>query len=87
MTTAEKYQARTFANLLDSPLSSRQMELLRAQLLQGRLVELDDGDLLVALRAPYVPARFGRDGRERWRIQDPVLPDPWADHIRVTDST
>ena len=72
---------RSFGDLLEIDDHQHDTPLMQAQLLQGQVCELSDGDLLVALRAPYVVARFALDGRRRWVVRDDVLPKPWIKHI------
>ena len=63
----------------DTPRNSR----LIPQLVQGDVCGLPDGDLVIALRAPYRLARYSRSERV-WDATDDVLPDPWNHHIIAT---
>lgn len=72
---------RSLADLLEIDDPHYDDPFLRNQLEQGMVCELSGGDLLVALRAPYVVARFSLDGRKRWQVHDDILPKPWKKHI------
>lgn len=60
--------------------------LIRAQMAQGWAAELPDGDVVLALHAPYVLARFSPEGEMRWQIRDSLLPDPRERHIVASET-
>jgi hypothetical protein len=72
---------RSFADLVDSIVPAHIPPAVREQLTQASLAELPGGDLLVALRAPYVVGRYSISGNRRWLVRETLLPNPWGDYI------
>jgi hypothetical protein len=72
---------RSFAELLGATHPPRLSPDVREQLTQGSLTELSGGDVIVALRAPYVVGRFSITGVRRWLVRDAQLPEPWRQHV------
>lgn len=78
---------RSVGALLPPVPSALWTPIIREQLVQGEVVEVAGGDIIVALRAPYRIARFDLLGRRKWETSDTLLPWPWARHIKVTPTS
>jgi len=87
VTDGDGRHLRSFGELLEAGGAFAPTDLVRGQLMQGRVVELRGGDILVALEAPFVAARFSIDGRQRWLVRDGVAPNPLGRWIVQTDTT
>lgn len=76
------YAGSFFEPLRNAP-ARYQAQQLRAQLNQGVLCEASEGDLLVALAAPYLVGRFTPSGVERWLVADSLIAAPWDGAISL----
>jgi len=77
----------SFAQLLDYLPLQYDNDVVRMQVNRGFATVLDDGDLLIALAAPYRLARYSPAGEQRWLVTDPILPNPWEGYIEYSRDT
>lgn len=75
-------RVQSYAPFLEDLTVEPDAEVVLSQINSGYVTELPDGDLVVALAAPYMLARFAPDGTERWRVTDDIVPSrPWVEYI------
>jgi DNA-binding beta-propeller fold protein YncE len=85
--SADGTRLRSIAELLeiDDALNAHPVGRTQAGVTYGTV--FPDGDLVVALAAPYRMMRVGAGGTVRWRTSDDLLPKPWEGYITATDES
>jgi hypothetical protein len=59
-------------------------ELIRNQVNQGLLIQLEDFRKIVALRSPYTLVKYDADNEVVWAVEEDLWGAPWEGYINIT---